>query len=154
MWERNGIIPPVSEARKMQQLLVSSGVPADAIIIEEESMDSIGNAYFLKRDIIRPNNFRKSLVLIADYIVDRARWCYAKIFEDTYKIDLLPTETPYTHDQAIVSAQAEMSKRERPFLAAMQKGDDDFWPKQGYNHPHYQEPRPPLVNKVGLGGDK
>ncbi len=153
-WERKGLTPPTTEAGEMQKFLLGLDVPQEDIVVEDSSMDSIGNAYFLKKDVIEKNGCKKVLVLCADYIVDRAKFCYGKMFEEEYAIDLLPTETPYNDDEKILAAQREMSQREHKFLSGMKKGDDGFWGRNGYKHPHYQEQRPVLVDQVGLGGNK
>ena len=40
------VIPAVTEARAMAEYSATLGLPRDALFVEEESRDTIGNAYF------------------------------------------------------------------------------------------------------------
>src|SRR5690606_23091879 len=47
--------PPVTEAAAMADLAEELGVPRAAMLLEEESRDTLGNAYFTRVRLLDPN---------------------------------------------------------------------------------------------------
>lgn len=81
-WDIKGITPPTTEAEEMKKFLLSLGVADEDVIKEEWSRDTIGNAYFAKIKIIKPNNFKTILVVCSDFHLKRAQFLFQKIFND------------------------------------------------------------------------
>lgn len=59
--------PSRTEAAAMREYAVELGIPGDQIIVEEESRDTIGNAWFTKVCIIAPRKWRRLVVVTAEY---------------------------------------------------------------------------------------
>jgi len=151
-WDKENIIPPTTEAEEMKKFLVNLGVPDGAIIVEDSSKDSIGNAYFL-RLLIENTGIRSLLVVCADYVLERVLYCWGKVYDEEYKVDILPTESPYALDDEAGQAQLSVLRMEKEFLGLMKKGDI-FFLEDLYNNPHYKRERPGVADQVGKGGLK
>ena len=76
-WQKQ--IPSRFEAEAMKEYAISEGVPTDLILIEQESKDTLGNAYFTKVNILEPNNWKNVLVITSDFHLERTKWSYPQI---------------------------------------------------------------------------
>ena len=54
--------------------------PEDQIIAEDESRDTIGNAWFTKTRIVAPRNWGSLTLVTADYHMQRALWVFRKVY--------------------------------------------------------------------------
>lgn len=121
--------PPTTEAHAMRDYLKMRGWPSK-IYIEEESLDTIGNAYFSKQ-IIDRRGWRNILILTSDYHMERTQWIFRKIFNDGYKLEFLSAPS--------IKFQEKQEKEKRA-LAVTKK----FWRHIGMqnplkHHPYYSQ---------------
>ena len=58
---------PLSEAGSMAVIAQDMGVPEDIIILEEISLDTLGNFYFTARDILLPRGIKNLWVVTSSY---------------------------------------------------------------------------------------
>jgi hypothetical protein len=96
--------PPVSEAAAMAEYAESLGTPRDAILLEEEARDTIGNAYFVGRKFLEPNQWRSIRVVTSDFHVPRTTWVFHKILGPGYDVSFSPASTEL--DATIIAARA------------------------------------------------
>lgn len=134
-FDHEKIIPPTTEAEKMRVALLKLGVPNEAIIKEEESKDTIGNAYFLKKQIIEPMQMKSILVICADFHLKRARYIFQKIFGDKYEYEFEGINT--NADESVFKIQEETYVVQKTFLTAMKDGDDTYLKERLYSDPYY-----------------
>ncbi len=76
-----------SEAKIMENYLVSVGIPKDRIIKEESALDTIGNAYF---SIIKLKSLRgisTVYVVTSCWHMKRAKYIFEMTFGDQYKMN-------------------------------------------------------------------
>ena len=66
-----------SEADACRQVLVSSGVPEDAIVLEERSRSTEENAAY-SREIMGANGWETALIVSDGYHLLRAQWIFAQ----------------------------------------------------------------------------
>lgn len=85
--------PPRTEARAMADAACAAGVPPEAILLEEESRDTIGNAWFTARRILEPNGWNAIRVVTSEYHVPRASWVFAKILGDSVDVSFTPVSS-------------------------------------------------------------
>jgi hypothetical protein len=71
---------PIFESVAAAEYLIERGLPADRILTETHSYDTIGNAYFSRVIHVEPQQMRRLLVIASDFHVARAetvfRWVY------------------------------------------------------------------------------
>jgi hypothetical protein len=96
--------PPISEAAAMAAYARLLGVPADAILLEEESRDTIGNAYFVGRRFLEPNGWTSIRVVTSDFHVPRTTWVFQKVLGPGYDVSFSPASTEL--DATVIAARA------------------------------------------------
>jgi uncharacterized SAM-binding protein YcdF (DUF218 family) len=78
--------PAVTEADAMAAHALARGLPREASFVEDESRDTIGNAFFTWRRWLRPNDWRSIRVVTTDYHIPRAAWIFRKVLGPSYDI--------------------------------------------------------------------
>ena len=63
----------------MSSYAAARGLPLNASFVEDESRDTIGNAFFCGRRWLRPNEWRSVRVVTTDYHIPRAAWIFRKV---------------------------------------------------------------------------
>ena len=96
--------PQCSEASAMAAHARALGVPDEAILLEEESRDTIGNAYFVGRRYLEPNDWRAIRVVTSDFHVPRTAWVFEKILGSHYDVSFSPATTEL--DATVIAARA------------------------------------------------
>lgn len=91
--------PPVTEAAAMAKCAAAYGVPWSALIVEDDSKDTLGNAYFTWARFLEPNAWTSIRVVTSDFHLSRAAWVFRKILGPGY-------------DVSFVSAPSGLSPRE------------------------------------------
>src|SRR5947209_12172709 len=77
--------PLRTEALAMREYAIELGIAGDQIMVEEESRDTIGNAWFTKMRIA-PRNWHNLVLVTADYHMERALWIFKKIYGPMYNV--------------------------------------------------------------------
>ena len=110
-----GFIPPVSESQAMKDYAISLGVPSDKVLIEAESKDTLGNAYFSKMNLLRPLGLTNVSVLRGpNQSEERLRYIFDKVFGDEIVYE-------FTQDY---DDRPEEYERERKSLAVLKNWFD------------------------------
>lgn len=76
--------PPITEAQAMKRLAVRLGVPAKDTRTEEQSRDTIGNAYFTQTTLLVRRGWTRLVVVTSDYHLARTRYVFQKILGPKY----------------------------------------------------------------------
>lgn len=150
-WDIKGITPPTTEAEEMKKALLNFGVPDQDVIKEEWSQDTIGNAYFSKVNIIKPNNYKSILIVCSDFHLKRVQFLFQKVFDNEYQIDFMTTPTESGKDYKFMRMEEGVLERQKKFLAEMKDGDDAFLAARLYDDPYYKEKRSEKVAQVAMG---
>lgn len=134
--------PPRTEAEAMKEYAVSIGVPEEAIYAEKDSIDTIGNAYFCKINFLEPNNWKKVLVVTADYHATRTGAIFEKILGDDYELECVSSESGLSPERmaAQTAKEAKTSEFLKTWFDAIAPGDTEAIKKLMYTkHPGYAE---------------
>lgn len=105
-------IPVRSEAAAMAAYALSLGLPAQAVLLEEESRDTIGNAYFVLRRYLEPNDWNAIRVVTSDFHIQRAAWVFQKVMGLGYDVAFSASQSELDH-----STVAEMAREESDITA-------------------------------------
>lgn len=127
---------PFTEASKMTEYLKEKGVPAEHIVQEDESKDTIANLYYLKKLFLAPQNLRKILVITADFRVERLKFLCHKILGPEYIVDF---QTVMAESSEVYPHEAETLASQKKLLADMLDGDEEYVGAKFYDDPYYQE---------------
>lgn len=143
--------PPGTEAAAMKELAVKLGAQPDSVLLEESSVDTLGNAYFCKKLFLGPNKWHKVVVLMADHHAERSEYLFRKVLGPTYELTIHPVAVPLTNKER--SAKAERHKKSlalaNQYLDQIPDGDDAaIWKLMSTKHPGYAQN--PEVSKEEL----
>ena len=74
----------------MKEYLVGVWIPESAILLEDKSKDTIGNAYFTKEMLMQYERVLKSIsVVTSRFHVPRTQYVFNKIFGEKYNITFI-----------------------------------------------------------------
>ncbi len=99
--------PIMTEAATIRAGLVARGVPADAILLEEKSCDTLGAAYFTKVDYILKNNWKRILVVTSEDHLERTKYVFHKVFGKAYDIQYVYGNRVLQDEEFVQSLERE-----------------------------------------------
>jgi uncharacterized SAM-binding protein YcdF (DUF218 family) len=106
--------PARTEAAAMAEYAIALGIPKRAVILEEESRDTIGNAYFVLRRFLEPNDWMSIRVVTSDFHIQRTAWVFQKVLGLGYDVAYSPS--PSELDHATIAARAREESDISTFL--------------------------------------
>jgi uncharacterized SAM-binding protein YcdF (DUF218 family) len=106
--------PLRTEAAAMADHALTLGIPARAVILEEGSRDTIGNAYFVLRRFLEPNDWMSIRVVTSDLHIQRTAWVFQKVLGLGYDVAFSPS--PSELDHATIAARAREESDISTFL--------------------------------------
>jgi hypothetical protein len=115
--------PRVAEADAMAAYASARGLPATASFMEDESRDTIGNAFFTWRRWLRPNGWDSVRVVTTDYHIPRAAWIFRKVLGPSF--DVAFSAAPSDKFAASVGFRAREESDIAAFLAGWLGGIAD-----------------------------
>lgn len=99
--------PPMTEAAAMASYAESLGLPRRALHLEEESRDTIGNAYFTMTRWLEPHEWTSIRVVTSDFHIPRTAWVFQKILGLGYDLAFSPARTELDHQSVALRAREE-----------------------------------------------
>lgn len=99
--------PPRTEAAAMADHAIAIGIPRRAVILEEESRDTVGNAYFVLRRFLEPNDWMSIRVVTSDFHIQRTAWVFQKVMGLGYDVAFSPSPSELDHDTIASRAREE-----------------------------------------------
>ena len=91
-------VPPTTEANAMAEYALTLRLPEEAIILEENSYTTVTNAYFIKKNILIPNNW-KTVILVSVHPMDkRAHMVLETVFGPEYVCDVVACNFSFPPD--------------------------------------------------------
>lgn len=114
----------LSESESMKRYAVSHGVPETAILKDDKSKDTLGNAYFCKVDFVIPKKYKNLAVVTSDFHLDRTKYLFRKVFGDQYNIDYY--STPTVEGEIRKEAEAKFLTLSKQWLEAIPDGNHEM----------------------------
>ncbi|MBI4738023.1 YdcF family protein [Candidatus Woesearchaeota archaeon] len=128
---------PCTHALAMKNYAVSQGVHARAVMMEEHSLDTVGQALFTKRSVVVPRNWEKLVVVSHDYHLFRVK----RIFDFVYGKDFDIVYESVGNDCAdlgiLTSQQRSLEAFLNTFKGVESGRDDDILVRLYEAHPLY-----------------
>lgn len=121
-WHRLTAQPPITEAEAMQNMVIELGVAPSQVIAETRSQDTVGNAFFVKRQITEPQEWRR-LALVTDAAhTKRAQFIFRHVMGPNYDIAVYPTlDLP---SETVAAREALDLQRDEERLGQLPPGDE------------------------------
>ena len=88
------IRPSLTEAGAMADYAISLGVPASAILMEEDSVDTIGNFYYTKKNLLLACSWYNLGIVSTPSHVERSEWLAQRILGPDFEITGHPSAQP------------------------------------------------------------
>lgn len=137
--------PPRTEAAAMKEALVALGVPENSITLEEQSKDTVSNAYFVKKLL---GLLEEELIIVtSDFHAERAEYIFKQIFGEhcQIRIEATPSHLPADQLEKITERQKELIEKTRALFQGMEPGDESFLDGKFFTDSYYTEERPAWV---------
>ena len=103
----NVVDAPVTEAAAMAAHAASFGVPPDALLLEEDAKDTLGNAYFTWARYLEPNGWTSIRVVTSDFHLSRAALVFRKILGPGYDFSFVSAPSGFSPRELIGRALEE-----------------------------------------------
>jgi uncharacterized SAM-binding protein YcdF (DUF218 family) len=132
------VVPPVTEAKLMKRYLVRRNVPASAILMEQHSKDTIGNAYYLKRLLDNHPGHTKILIICAAQRITRARLIFETFLGPDYDIAFRGICAP-NFDQDATGMEEHLLKEQTGLLSHIRPGHTEDFGHRIYNLKYYRD---------------
>lgn len=134
--------PSVSEAAAMAAYAAELGVPREALLLEAESRDTLGNAYFTRERFLEPNGWTSIRVVTSDFHLSRAAWVFRKVLGGRYDFSFVSAPSGFSPreliDRAVEECRILIFLNE--WLQALEEGDDDALDRlMAHEHPGYSD---------------
>lgn len=146
--------PPTTEAEKMAQYLLKKQIPKNKILLEKKSKDTIGNAYYLKKDVFIPHQETRAIIITSNFHRERVKYIFDKIFEPKYHLQFVGVEEKLSPDKKnqVNSRQKELLNKTKQILSLMKPGNHLDLKGKLYKLKYYREKRPKwVINFVAQG---
>jgi uncharacterized SAM-binding protein YcdF (DUF218 family) len=133
---------PLTEAAAMAAWARAQGVPDAALLLEEESRDTVGNAYFTRELYLEPNGWRRIRVVTSDFHLSRAAWVFRKVLGTDYDFAFVSAFSGFSPRELIVRALEECKLQIflNEWLEAVQEGDEHAIDRLiEHEHPAYAD---------------
>ena len=119
--------PTITEAKAMAEFAISLGVDPACTLLEEESKDTLGNAYFTKAKYLAPLSWRRIAVVTSEDHAERSAFLFNKVLGPNYSVEIQPAMNPPLPGTERLRAAKEqrglaLSKR---LLRAIPDGDSE-----------------------------
>ncbi|MCK5044336.1 YdcF family protein [Candidatus Parcubacteria bacterium] len=147
-------LPKKTESRAMRDYLISLGVPKKDIYLENESKDTIGNAYYAKKLYFIPRKEKKATIITSEFHLERVKFIFQKIFGKNYQLKFISLSSSLGSKEKtkVMERQKKLLEKTKAILAEMKSGDHSFLKDKLYKIKYYKEPRPDWVIKFVAAG--
>lgn len=92
-------IPAKTEAQAMKEYAISLEVDADHIIMEQQSLDTLGNAYFTDKIISSMTNIKAITVVAMDLHMRRVNYIFGKIFGNRFELYFVTVKSNLSEEE-------------------------------------------------------
>lgn len=142
---------PKTEAQAMEEYAISLGVPESYILKEEDSKDTVGNAFFCRKNFLDPNNWKRVCVVTSEYHMPRSEYLFNKLLGTDFEIDFVSVNSQLSAEELSARNQKENRTLEeiKKWLDPFETGDMAEFERTLYTrHPGYA--KNPEISKEEL----
>ncbi len=108
-----------SEAQVMSDYITGLGIPKERIYLDEESLDTIGNGYFVRCLVDRIPGITSLAVVSSCYHMNRSEYIFRSCFKDGFEMDF--SHCAEFHREIL--AEEESMEMAREFFSGIDRGD-------------------------------
>jgi len=118
-------IPPRTEAQAMREYAINLGVKPEHIYLEENSMDTLGNAYFSKQFFLK-YNWKSIIIITSNFHLARTQYLFKKVYGREFNFEIIPSLTflPPENLMKHIDLEAQTIDKYKVQLDQINDGDD------------------------------
>jgi len=120
----------------LKSYAINLGVPAEVIIAELNSRDTVGDAFFTKVNIIEKTNWKNLLVVTSDYHVLRTAKIFNFIYGPSYEINVIGAPGSESAEKKISEEKSTIAF-ENTFKGVEPGNDKEIFERLSNSHPFY-----------------
>ena len=121
--------PRLTEAKVMRTYALARRADANAMLLEEESADTLGNAYYTKLRHLEPCGWLNVALVTTDIHSERAAWIFRKVLGPGFRIQSYAAESPpsWSADERArhIERNRQLLQATRALLSDVDDGDHD-----------------------------
>jgi hypothetical protein len=136
--------PKTTEAKAMASYARIRGIPSQDILLEESSLNTIGNLFFCKTLICKPRRMRKLAIITQPSHMRKTRYLAGKIFGGTYRLELVSEG-----GENVLHHRSSSVEELKHYFGSIQEGDDRAIAQLLKNHPYYAS-KPQIAGKARI----
>jgi uncharacterized SAM-binding protein YcdF (DUF218 family) len=120
-------IPARTEAVAMQEYALTLGLSPGRIFIEDQSIDTIGNAIFVKRHTLIPHSWRNVVVVASPDHLPRVTAVFSQVMGPSYHLRFEASENVLSPEESQASHNRELRAAmiNRELFTGLTPGDDE-----------------------------
>ncbi len=149
---------PVTEARAMHDYLLLKGIPAEDILTEELSRDTIQNAFFSMVIHLTPLKVKSALVITNTFHIERTKMIFDYVCGNIIHFEYIPVSDEKIEEDKLRQreyTESELIKFYTELFSSFQKGDlhavhDFIFNPQNSYYKRYRELEKELAGKMIL----
>lgn len=117
--------PPRTEAVLMKELAESLWVPSEQIILEEESLDTIGNVFYVKTKVFLEKKWKSAYVVTSDFHISRTEMLFHRIFWPWYLFEYVKAPSWFTPEylDTLAAREKKIVSITNKWLSGIENGD-------------------------------
>lgn len=102
-------VPKKTEAQAMRDYALTLGVTPSHCYLEEQSKDTLGNAYFAKAFLER-QSWKSFFVVTSHYHLPKTEFAFKKVFGKEFSFELIPSLTYLSAEEILERLDSEKEK--------------------------------------------
>lgn len=100
---------PMAEAEAMASYAIKKGLPEKAILKELKSLDTVGNACYLKKSFLIPRGWKTLFVITSEYHIPRASFIYNFVLGKNYIAYFAPAYPNLSEEELLELEKKELN---------------------------------------------
>ncbi len=111
--------------------------PCD-VLCDVNSRDTVGDAYFVRRNIVDKMHFKRLLVVTSDYHVNRTREIFGLFYSPSVQVEVFGVDVPGNNDSNVLAHEAASLKAFRSTFDGVDlTSDEEVLKVLSRDHPFY-----------------
>jgi len=105
-------------------ILIKKGIKEEDILLQKESRDTIGEAFFTKKQILAPNKWKSLYIVSSDYHIPRVKEIFDFILGTGFYIEYQSIESGRINDDATLEDQKRSLEKFKNLFFGVKSGKD------------------------------
>lgn len=118
-------------------LIYEESLPKSAVISDENSRDTVGDAFFLRKNVFRNSSISSVTVVTHDYHRERAQEIFSSFFCPEIEVQFTTVDSIYVSPAAIQRERDSLKAFRETFRDVQMHDDDAVWRVLSAKHPYY-----------------